>query len=550
MLLLACNTAVSATGTLDLFETTPGSHVVDLTPETYNTTLLGAENVLVEFWAPWCGKCKTIKREYERAADIAAAKGIPITIARIDAQTYKDWAMEEMEVTNLPAFFLHTGRGSEVEDFPFLTTGEAIVAGLDKMLNLGNDLPPYKLLDEWDSLELAEWLFWRGTEDGKMLTSLVLYKPTTTDVDAHGPRDERQIAAATEAFDRATKQLLRFSNLRFGMVTRQDIFEAYELPTNRASIILYTEHDEGRHEWTVPEAALAAAAEAAVTSEQGSEGSGNAAMDEAVGGLIEWVMRRDVPLVTDVYHRTLQSMRRRVPILAIAYFHEAQLDHAPTLARIIDGLQSIAFGLEKAGVVKRGQFTLAYTNGDKYSSWMSHFGLDPKQVPGMSVEWTGNKGIFGDELVVEAQPEDASGSPVVVSAFKHGEPLSFAVPPFHVEAASNVPARTSETSQTDGTAYKRASFLPPVEGHQEQDAAAAATVTASVGADGSVDTQAAGASASAEGEDVADANPTGPKVGADGLIEGPEWVDVPVATVAQALADILSGRVAPVKTDK
>lgn len=44
--------------------------VVHLTDENFVETLAGVDSALVMFYAPWCGHCKRMKPEYEKAATI------------------------------------------------------------------------------------------------------------------------------------------------------------------------------------------------------------------------------------------------------------------------------------------------------------------------------------------------------------------------------------------------------------------------------------------------------------------------------------------------
>lgn len=43
-------------------------HVVTLTIETFDEFINDKPIVLVEFFAPWCGHCKSLAPEYEKAA--------------------------------------------------------------------------------------------------------------------------------------------------------------------------------------------------------------------------------------------------------------------------------------------------------------------------------------------------------------------------------------------------------------------------------------------------------------------------------------------------
>jgi len=58
--------------------------VLDLIDSNFDGELEDAETALVMFYAPWCGHCKKIKPEFEKAAAVLKANDPPVTMAKVD----------------------------------------------------------------------------------------------------------------------------------------------------------------------------------------------------------------------------------------------------------------------------------------------------------------------------------------------------------------------------------------------------------------------------------------------------------------------------------
>ncbi|XP_046390682.1 protein disulfide-isomerase A5 [Ischnura elegans] len=66
------------------------SDVVHLGESNFHSTLKEHASVLVMFYAPWCGHCKKMKPEYEKAASVMKDKGIPGILAAVDATKHTE----------------------------------------------------------------------------------------------------------------------------------------------------------------------------------------------------------------------------------------------------------------------------------------------------------------------------------------------------------------------------------------------------------------------------------------------------------------------------
>jgi thioredoxin 1 len=77
--------------------------MLDITPEMFDAEVLKADTpVLLEFWAPWCGICHTMKPLLQAFADGAKDR---VKLVFLNAQEYPDVA-NQYGIMALPTFLV------------------------------------------------------------------------------------------------------------------------------------------------------------------------------------------------------------------------------------------------------------------------------------------------------------------------------------------------------------------------------------------------------------------------------------------------------------
>jgi len=112
-----------------------GVHV--LSRDTFAHFVMDKDLVLVEFYAPWCGHCKTLDPVYKKAAKELEEEGIPL--AKVDATKEAELAQEFM-VQGFPTLVLFR-KGEKQEIYEGPRTKDAIVSYMRKN-NDPNWTPP------------------------------------------------------------------------------------------------------------------------------------------------------------------------------------------------------------------------------------------------------------------------------------------------------------------------------------------------------------------------------------------------------------------------
>jgi protein disulfide-isomerase A1 len=107
------------------------SNVEVLTTENFEDFISSHDRVLVEFYAPWCGHCKSLAPEYEKAAATLKSQNSETILAKVDATEEKDLATK-FGIKGFPTLKYFTKDVNNPSEYTGGRTEQTIVSWLNK----------------------------------------------------------------------------------------------------------------------------------------------------------------------------------------------------------------------------------------------------------------------------------------------------------------------------------------------------------------------------------------------------------------------------------
>lgn len=144
---------------LNLTAPTPAADLIkDTTEATFMADVVDASQttpVIVDFWAPWCGPCKTLGPQLEAA--VVAAKGA-VKMVKIDVDKAQGIA-GQLQIQSIPTVYAFY-KGQPIDGFQGAVPQSEITAFVDRVIKAAGGEAPTDTLN--DAVEAAEEMLTEG----------------------------------------------------------------------------------------------------------------------------------------------------------------------------------------------------------------------------------------------------------------------------------------------------------------------------------------------------------------------------------------------------
>ncbi|GJN40491.1 hypothetical protein PR202_gb29712 [Eleusine coracana subsp. coracana] len=132
-LLLALAVALSARA--EESSSPEGEAVLTLDVDNFDDAVAKHPFMVIEFYAPWCGHCKNLAPEYEKAAQELSKHDPPIVLAKVDANEEKNRPLAtKYEVQGFPTLKIFRNQGKNIQEYKGPREAEGIVEYLKKQV--------------------------------------------------------------------------------------------------------------------------------------------------------------------------------------------------------------------------------------------------------------------------------------------------------------------------------------------------------------------------------------------------------------------------------
>ncbi|XP_022879511.1 protein disulfide-isomerase-like [Olea europaea var. sylvestris] len=117
------------------FAAEEGEKVLTLDHSNFTDTVSKHNFIVVEFYAPWCGHCKALAPEYEKAASILSSHDPPIVLAKFDANDDANRELaSQYEIQGFPTIKILRNGGKNVQEYKGPREADGIVDYLKKQV--------------------------------------------------------------------------------------------------------------------------------------------------------------------------------------------------------------------------------------------------------------------------------------------------------------------------------------------------------------------------------------------------------------------------------
>ncbi|PAN06470.1 hypothetical protein PAHAL_1G266000 [Panicum hallii] len=109
--------------------------VLTLDAGNFSEVVAAHQFIVVEFYAPWCGHCKQLAPEYEKAASILSKHDPPVVLAKVDASDEKNKDLSgKYDVQGFPTIKILRSQGDNAQEYNGPRDADGIVEYLKKQV--------------------------------------------------------------------------------------------------------------------------------------------------------------------------------------------------------------------------------------------------------------------------------------------------------------------------------------------------------------------------------------------------------------------------------